>query len=51
MSEKPQETTYWPVNPFCTCGLSASEVPSDGSCPAHPKPLPLEPEMQTTDKP
>lgn len=31
-----QRPTYWPANPFCTCGLSASEVPSNGDCPAHP---------------
>lgn len=33
MSERP---TYWPANPFCTCGLSPVEAP-DFSCPVHIK--------------
>jgi len=29
--------TYWPVNPFCTCGLSPTEATGLG-CPVHVTP-------------
>jgi hypothetical protein len=32
------EPTYWPVNPFCTCGLSSTEATGVG-CPVHGKML------------
>jgi len=38
-SERHRPPTYWPVNPFCTCGLSLTEATGLG-CPVHVRSAP-----------